>query len=154
MYFVRKSEVRRREIHSHDVYRLRLANRKRRVAKYSPTRTRGIDPFLSLHCKLNFSCIIVTEIISCRNVERVVERKRIHVLQEQIIAIFVYRFPFRIKFLCLYLKEVWRESIEIRDYIVKEVVLAWTLLLNIPFHILHFFTIFTRTLISCPKSNE
>lgn len=45
--------------------------------------TLGIHPFLSLHCKLNFSCIIVTEIISCRSVERVVERKRIHVLQEQ-----------------------------------------------------------------------
>lgn len=46
--------------------------------------TLGIHPFLSLHCKLNFSCIIVTEIISCPSVERVVERKRIHVLQEQI----------------------------------------------------------------------
>lgn len=50
--------------------------------------TLGIHPSLSLHCKLNFSCIIVTEIISCRSVERVVERKRIHVLQEQITACF------------------------------------------------------------------
>lgn len=109
----------RGEIHSHDVYRLRIA-KNRSLASQSVCRRvcdTSIHPFLSLHRKFNFSCIIVTNIISCRSLERVVERKRIHVLQEQIIACFfrsIFLFSSLEKSLHLYPQE--ERQRRYRDY--------------------------------------
>lgn len=136
----------RGEIHSHDMYRdceSRKTVRSRRKMFCRCVRdTRYPSLFITLlHCKLNFSCIIVTEIISCRSVERVVERKRIHVLQEQIIACFFglsfFFFFSRNPYIHPYIR---RKSINGNiEIIAKEVVLAWTLLLTFPFEFIFLF---------------